>query len=95
MNARSILALPSATAEINRVCAGVQRDSFKPTGETMAIKRVDHHHLIGVREDEREDLPQVEKDAVRRRGTLTVENDDTSSVPGQPSGKVVEIRVKK
>jgi hypothetical protein len=68
----------------------------KPTGETMAIKRIDERHTVTVLKMNGK-MFGTSRSALSADGkTLTVENEITSaSAPGQAVGKQTEIWVKK
>jgi hypothetical protein len=67
----------------------------KPSSETMAIKRVDDHHLTALVKMNGKTFSTSKSTLSADGKTLTVENDVTSSAAGQPVGKVVEVWVKK
>jgi hypothetical protein len=67
----------------------------KPSGETMAIKRLDDHHASTVVKMNGS-LFGTSKATLSADGrTLTVINDFSSSAGGQPVGKYTEIWVRK
>jgi len=66
----------------------------KPTGETMAIKRLDDHHLIAVIKMNGKPFGTSKSTLSADGNTLTVEN-DMSEVSGAPGGKQTEIWVRK
>jgi hypothetical protein len=67
----------------------------RPSGETMAIKRVDDRHLTALVKMNGKTFSTSKSTLSADGKTLTVENDVTSSAAGQPVGKVVEVWVKK
>jgi hypothetical protein len=66
----------------------------KPTGETMAIKRVDAHHASTVLKMNGQQFGTSEATLSADGKTLTVRNDLTASGGGQQAGKHTEIWVK-
>jgi hypothetical protein len=67
----------------------------KPSAETMAIKRVDDHHLTALVKMNGKTFSTSKSTLSADGKTLTVENDVTSTAGGQLTGKVVEVWVKK
>ena len=67
----------------------------KPSGETMAIKRVDDHHTVTVVKMNGKTFGTSKSTLSPDGKTLTVENDVTSTVGGQSPGKQTEIWVRK
>jgi hypothetical protein len=67
----------------------------KPTGETMAIKRVDDHHLVSVIKQNGKQFATSKATLSADGKTLTVETDVTSADAGQPLGKTTEIWIRK
>ncbi len=67
----------------------------KPTGETMAIKRVDAHHASTIVKMNGAPFGTSEATLSPDGKTLTVLNDFSSSTGGQQAGKTTEIWVKK
>lgn len=65
----------------------------KPSGETMAIKRIDAHHASAVVKLNGALLGTSKSTLSADGKTLTVDNDFSSSVGGQPAGKVTETWV--
>ena len=67
----------------------------KPSGETMAIKRVDDHHTSAVLKMNGTLFATAKATLSADGRTLTVINDYSSSVGGQPVGKYTEVWVRK
>src|SRR5262245_933121 len=67
----------------------------KPTGETMAIKRVDAHHASTVVKMNGAPFGTSEATLSADGKTLTVHNDFSGSAGGQQAGKTTETWVKK
>lgn len=68
----------------------------KPSGETMAITRIDAHHLSTVLKMNGQPYGTSKATLSADGKTLTVENEVTkSAVPGQPAGKTTEVWVRK
>jgi hypothetical protein len=67
----------------------------KPSGETMAIKRVDDRHLTALLKMNGKTFSTSNSTLSTDGKTLTVENDLTPTAAGQRAGKVVEVWVKK
>ena len=67
----------------------------KPSGETMAIKRVDPLHLTAVVKMNGQQFGTYKATLSADGKTLTVEGDYTASVGGQPAGKQTEVWVRK
>jgi hypothetical protein len=63
----------------------------KPTGETMAIKRLDAHHASTVVKMNGKPFGTAESTLSADGGTLTVVNNFSSSAGGQAVGKYTEI----
>jgi hypothetical protein len=66
----------------------------QPSGQTMAIKRVDDHHLISIIKLNGKQFATARGTLSADGKTLTVVNDVTSAVPGQAVGKTTEVWVK-
>jgi len=66
----------------------------KPSGETMAITRVDDHHLATVVKLNGKPFGTSNATLSPDGKMLTVLNDYSSSVGGNPAGKVTEIWVR-
>ena len=66
----------------------------KPSGETMAIKRVDAHHISGVVKMNGKPFGTSKATISADGRMLTVENDHTSAVGGNPVGKHTETWVR-
>jgi hypothetical protein len=69
--------------------------SGKPSGETMAIKRLDSHHAYTVVKMNGKPFGTSKATLSPDGNTITVENEYTVAVPGQPAGKQTEIWVRK
>ena len=67
----------------------------KPSGQTMAIKRVDDHHMSAVLKVNGTAFATSKATLSADGKTLTVINDYTSSAGGQPLGKITEVWVRK
>lgn len=67
----------------------------KPSGETMAIKQVDDHHLSTVVKMNGRPFGTSEATLSTDGRTLTVINNVTSSAGGPPVGKSTEVWVRK
>jgi hypothetical protein len=67
----------------------------KPTGETMAIKRVDQYHAVTTMKMNGKPFGTSTATLSPDGKTLTVENDITFAAGGQATGKQKEIWVKK
>lgn len=67
----------------------------KPSSETMAIKLVDAHHISGVVKMNGKPFGTSKATISADGKTLTVENDYSSSVGGNPVGKQTETWVRK
>ena len=67
----------------------------KPTGETMAITRVDDRHATAVIKYNGEQVGTYRATISPDGSTLTVARDNTAPYPGQHVGKVEEIWKKK
>ena len=68
----------------------------KPSGETMAITRIDAHHLSTVLKMNGQPYGTSKATLSADGKTLTVENEVTKpAVPGQPAGKTTEVWVRK
>jgi len=66
----------------------------KPSGETMAITRVDAHHATNVLKLNGTQFGTSKATLSADGKTLTVENDFNSASGGQPVGKTTEVWVK-
>lgn len=66
----------------------------KPSGETMAIKRVDGHHVVSVLKMNGSKFGTSKATLSADGKTLTVESDYTAAVGGNQAGKTTEIWVK-
>lgn len=66
----------------------------KPSGETMAIKRLDAHHANTVVKMNGKPFGTSKATLSPDGKTLTVLDDYASSVGGQPAGKLTEVWVK-
>lgn len=67
----------------------------KPSGETMAIKRLDDYHSVAVVKMSGKPFGTSKGTLSADGKTLTVENDYTSAAGGQPVGKNTETWVRK
>jgi hypothetical protein len=67
----------------------------KPSGETMAITRVDAHHVSAVVKMNGRPFGTSKATLSADRRTLTVINEFSSSAGGQAVGKSTEIWVRK
>lgn len=66
----------------------------KPSGETMAIKRLDGHHSITVVKLNGQPFGTSKATLSPDGKTITVDNDFSSSVGGNPIGKSSEVWVR-
>ena len=66
----------------------------KPSGETMAIKRIDDHHALTVLRMNGEPFGTSKSTLSADGRTISVINDMTSAVGGNPVGKVTETWTK-
>ena len=67
----------------------------KPSGETMAITRVDAHHAVTVLKMNGKPFGTSKATLSADGNTLTIENDYTSAIGNQPVGKQTETWVRK
>jgi hypothetical protein len=67
----------------------------KPSGETMAIKRLDDHHTFTVVKMNGKEFGTSKATLSTDDKTITVENDFSASVGGNPTGKHTETWVRK
>ncbi|HEU5219930.1 MAG TPA: hypothetical protein VFU23_14820 [Gemmatimonadales bacterium] len=67
----------------------------KPSGETMAIKRLDTHHAITIVKMSGKAFGTSKATLSADGNTLTVVNDYTATAPGQRAGKSTEVWVRK
>jgi hypothetical protein len=67
----------------------------KPTGETMAIKRVDQYHAVNTLKMDGKQFGTSTATLSPDGKTLTVENDITFAAGGQATGKQKEVWIKK
>ena len=67
----------------------------KPSGETMAIKRLDDHHTFTVVKMNGKEFGTSKATLSSDGKKITVENDFAASVGGNPAGKHTEVWVKK
>lgn len=66
----------------------------KPSGQTMAITRVDDHHASAVLKMNGRVFGTSKSTLSADGRTLTVINDLTSSASGQPAGRFTEVWVR-
>jgi hypothetical protein len=67
----------------------------KPSGETMAIKRLDDHHTFTVVKMNGKEFGTSKASLSPDGKTITVENDFIASLGGNPAGKRTEVWVRK
>ena len=67
----------------------------KPSGETMAIKRIDDHHAVTVMTMNGKPFGTSKATLSADGKTLTVENDFSAGVAGQQAGRSTETWVRK
>ena len=67
----------------------------KPSGETMAIKRLDDHHTFTVVKMNGKEFGTSKATLSPDGKKITVENDFAASVGGNPAGKHTEVWVRK
>lgn len=67
----------------------------KPSGETMAIKRLDDHHTFTIVKMNGKEFGTSKATLSADGKTITVENDFTASVGGNPVGKHTERWLRK
>ena len=67
----------------------------KPSGETMAIKRLDDHHTFTVVKMNGKEFGTSKATLSPDGKTITVENDFTASVGGNLAGKRTEVWIRK
>jgi len=67
----------------------------KPSGETMAIKRIDDHHATAVLKSNGTLFGTAQSTLSPDGKTLTIVNDYSSPIGGGPVGKFTEVWVKK
>ena len=62
----------------------------KPTGQTYAGKRVDSRHTVGVVKMNGKPFATTKAELSADGKTITVENENTATVGGNPAGKRIE-----
>jgi len=67
----------------------------KPSGETMAIKRLDDHHTVTVVKMNGKEFGRSKATLSPDGKTITVENEFIASLGGNPAGKRTEVWVRK
>ena len=67
----------------------------KPSGETMGIKRLDERHVVAVLKMNGKPYGTSRATLSADGNTLTVENEVTAAVAGQPVGKQTETWLRK
>jgi len=67
----------------------------KPSGETMAIKRIDDHHAVTVMTMNGKPFGTSKATLSADGKTLTIENDFSAGIAGQQAGRSTETWVRK